>query len=285
MKHDNSVHNPQLLRTMFLQMVCRTGRRLQLLLFLLPFFIILPAMLHAQVNTEKLRRDGEKTGVFFNTGVALGLVRGNSEFVSVEGDLRFDYVRTDNDNFVVLNYAFKEARQGKIANKGFLHGRSIWDVASALAVEGFAQAEFNEFLSLKNRDLLGAGARWKAIDLRDNDEKSRLEIFLGIGAMFEHEEYDTSPAALRFDRMRSTNYLTLNWTPSDAAAATLIAYAQPLVENPEDVRIITDASVEWKIVAGLHFNVRCSWRYHSRPVTDVKRYDLELTNGLRLSLP
>lgn len=258
------------------------------LTFLLPVtavFLLFPAVSAAQVNTEKLRRSEETRGFLFTTGVSLGLTRGNSEFVSVAGDLRVDYMREDDVHFAVLDYAFKESSRGKIANKGFFHLRTIWDVAASLAVEGFGQVEFNEFLSLSNRGLLGAGVRWNAVRMTNEAQKPLFGLHLGVGAMFEHEEYDTSPQDVVLDRVRSTNYLTLQWTPSDVATGSVIAYLQPLITNPEDLRVIAEAAMEWKITGGLHFNVRASWRYHSRPMTDVKRYDLEITNGIRLTLP
>ncbi len=255
---------------------------------LLPFtaaLLLLPALSSAQVNTEKLRRSEDARGFAFTTGVSLGLTRGNSEFVSVAGDLRVDYMQEKHVHFAVLDYSFKESSKGKIANKGFFHLRTIWDVSASLAVEAFGQVEFNEFLSLSNRDLLGGGVRWNAVRMTNEESESLLELYLGIGAMYEHEEYDTSPENVRLDRARSTNYLTLQWTPSDIAAGSVIAYLQPLITNPEDLRVIAEAAMEWKITGGLHFNVRTSWRYHSRPMTDVKRYDLEITNGIRLTLP
>jgi putative salt-induced outer membrane protein YdiY len=238
-----------------------------------------------QINTEKLRRSDSLRGAFFSSGLSFGLVRGNSEFVSLSGDVRGDYVGARSRHFMVFSYAFKEAAAGKIANKGFLHGRTIWQTGAALAIEGFAQAEFDEFLSLKNRDLLGAGIRWRALSINSANNAERLRVHLGIGAMYEHEEYDTSPTDVRLDHLRSTNYLTLQWTPSDVATVTWVSYAQPLFENPEDLRLTAETSVEWRIASSLSFSVSMSWRYHSRPMTDVKRYDLEITNGIRFAVP
>jgi len=238
-----------------------------------------------QINTEKLRRSDSLRGAFFSSGLSFGLVRGNSEFVSLSGDVRGDYICASSRHFLISSYAFKEAGKGKIANKGFLHGRTIWQTGASLALEGFAQAEFDEFLSLKNRDLLGGGVRWRALSIDSDEAAARLRIHLGIGAMYEHEEYDTSPADIRLDRLRSTNYLTLQWTPSEVATVTWVSYAQPLFENPEDLRLTAETSVEWRIASTLSFSVSMSWRYHSRPMTDVKRYDLEITNGIRFAVP
>ena len=239
----------------------------------------------AQVNTEKLRRADSATGVFFNTSLSFGIVRGNSEYVSARGAARLDYARSGNDNFAVLDYEFKESQKGKIANKGFLHLRSIWEVSPVLFVEGFTQAEFNEFISLKNRDLLGGGIRLHLFDTENDEGRGILDLFLGMGAMFEHELYATSPADTRYNRIRSTNYLTLNWMPDEDMAFSLVGYVQPLIENPEDLRVTTESSLEFALSEAFHFHVSVSWRYHSRPVLSVKRYDFELRNGIRFSLP
>ena len=256
-----------------------------ILFLLLSVFVTASHSAIAQVNTEKLRRADSTTGVFFNTSLSFGIVRGNSEYVSVRGAARLDYARSENDNFAVLDYEFKESQSGKIANKGFLHLRSIWELSSVLSVEGFTQAEFNEFISLKNRDLIGAGARLHIFDTQDEAGRGILDLFLGVGAMFEHELYATAPADTRYNRIRSTNYLTVNWMPDEDAAFSLVGYVQPLIENPEDVRVTTESSLEFALTRAFHFHVSASLRYHSRPVLSVKRYDFELRNGIRLSLP
>lgn len=248
-------------------------------------FMAYAVPISAQVNTEKLRRADSTTGVFFNTSLSLGIVRGNSEYVSVRGAARLDYKRSKNDNFAVIDYEFKESRKGKIANKGFLHLRSIWQLSSTLSVEGFTQAEFNEFISLKNRDLLGSGLRLHVLDTQDDTGRSVLDLFLGVGAMFEHELYATSPTETRYNRMRSTNYLTVNWMPDEDIAFSIIGYVQPIISDPEDVRVTAESSLEFALSDTFHFHVNASWRYHSRPVLSVKHYDFELRNGIRFSLP
>ncbi len=253
--------------------------------FLLTILLILPHAVSAQVNTEKLRRSDSTTGFFFQAGTSLGLVRGNSEYVSADVDARIDFTREGNDNFLVGNYRFKESNKGKIANKGFLHARSMWETSETLTLEGFFQVEFNEFLSLNNRNLLGGGVRLHAVDLRGDDGKAIFDIFLGIGGMYEHELYVVAAANIRRDGFLATNYVTLIWQPRDGTALSVITYLQPSLEDVDDLRSTTDAALEFKILEHLFFNVQLSYRYHSRPMTRIKQYDLELSNGLRISLP
>lgn len=253
-----------------------------------PILACLPALLamplQGQVNTEKLRRSEAMQGVAFTSGFSLGLQKGNSDFVSAAVAARVDWVRSRNDNFLVLQYDFMESNAGKIANKGFLHLRSMWEVSSLLTVEGFTQVEFNEFTSLTDRELLGSGLRVHALASGDDSTGASFDAWLGIGAMYEHEHYATSPSAVTYDRIRSTNYLTVNADLDGRSALRLIAYYQPLFNDPGDYRFISDASLEFRLTTALTFTLTTSYRYNSRPVLNVGRYDLQVRNGLRIRL-
>ncbi len=246
---------------------------------------LVPVISHAQVNTEKLRREDSATGAFFSAGISLGVDRGNSEFVSAAGGLRLDYAREANDNFIVTQYDFRESDKGKITNKGFLHARTMWTMSGLLTLEGFGQSEFNEFISLKNRNLLGGGSRWHPLARASEDAPVSLELFLGVGLMYEHEYYSTSPNPVIHDRLRSTNYLTLNAAFGGNTALRIITYFQPVLSAPEDFRFSNETALEFKISRWLTFSVTSSYRYNSRPVLNVKRYDLQLRNGIRVTLP
>ncbi|MFZ1729322.1 MAG: DUF481 domain-containing protein [Bacteroidota bacterium] len=249
------------------------------------FLLLLPCVAGAQVNTEKLRRADSTSGVFFSTGIALGLDRGNSDFVSASGGLRLDYTRPGNDNFIVAQYDFKESDRGKITNKGFLHLRTMWLLSDLLTLEGFTQAEFNEFTSLENRDLLGAGTRWHPLRTGYDENDISFELFIGIGLMFEHEQYVTSPMEIATDRMRSTNYLTFNTLFTRSTLLRIVTYYQPVISSPADFRFSNESSLDFKVTKALTFSLTASYRYNSRPVLNVKRYDLQLRNGLQLTLP
>ena len=247
--------------------------------------LFVPAFLGAQVNTEKLRRDQAKRGLSFSTGVSAGIDRGNSEFVAISGDVRFDWTRNGNDNFAVAQYDFKESQRGKISNRGFVHLRSMWDLSSLLAVEGFAQSEFNEFISLRNRELLGVGTRWHALVLEEDSAAVSLHVTIGIGLMFEHEYYTTSPTDQRFDRLRSTNYLTVDFRFDERSTLRAVTYYQPLPADPGNFRLVSETSLTFAITRSLAFTTTLSYRHNSRPVLDVREYDLHLRSGVRFSLP
>ncbi|MBR9978099.1 MAG: DUF481 domain-containing protein [Bacteroidetes bacterium] len=256
---------------------------MMLILACLLFFSSIPV--HSQVNTEKLRRSDAIKGVAFTSGFTLGLQKGNSDFVSAAVAARVDWVRSRNDNFLVLQYDFMESDAGKIANKGFLHLRSMWEVSALLSLEGFTQFEFNEFTSLTDRELLGGGIRLHFLAVGDDSAGASLNAYLGVGAMFEHEHYTTHPSDVVYDRLRSTNYLTLNSTFDSRTALRIIAYYQPLLQRIGDYRLISDASLEFRLTTALTFTLTTSYRYNSNPVLNVRQYDLHIRNGLRITLP
>lgn len=247
--------------------------------------IFLPSFLSAQVNTEKLRRLETTPGLSFSAGLSAGIDRGNSEYVALSGDTRFDWIRDGNNNFVVAQYDFKESDRGKISNRGFVHLRSMWDLSPLLALEGFAQSEFNEFISLRNRELLGAGTRWRVLQLGRDSADLSLGATLGVGLMFEHEYYNTTPEDKRFDRLRSTNYLTVFFRFDERGSLQLVSYYQPLLSDPSNVRVISEIALSFVITRSLSFTNTLSYRYNSRPVLDVREYDLHLRSGIRFSLP
>ncbi len=254
------------------------------LIFIL-FFFALTSGASAQVNTEKLRRADSSNGVFFSLGATLGLDRGNSNFVSASSGVRLDWARQGNDNFIVAQYEFKESDKGKITNKGFLHLRSMWTLTDLLTLEGFTQAEFNEFTSLENRDLLGGGTRWHPLQAGSDKEGLSFELYVGIGVMYEYEKYATKPEEVIFDHLRSTNYLTLNAVLSENTLLRIVTYFQPIFRDPADFRFSNESSLEFSVTDALVFSVSASYRYNSRPVLNVKRYDLHVRNGVRLTLP
>jgi len=242
-----------------------------------------------QVNTEKFRKYSDQEGFVFNTSFRFGLSQGNSEYLSVDGTLRLDYNGKRNNAFIVGNYDYKETNEGKVANKGFIHLRVVHPVNKRMAVEGFLQQEFNEFLLLRDRKLAGASLRTKIMDFAsENDSLTNFSSNLGLGLMYEHEVYDVyneKDLIITSNLVRMTSYLTLDWNISSRINWWAVAYYQPNVKSLNDFRGIAETGMEIWVIGRLYFTVDVSYRYNNQPVGDVKHYDLMVKNGLRYSVP
>lgn len=264
------------------------GRFRTLLFSLIAFFIAEDAAL-SQVNTEKLRKHYKQRGFIFNMDFRFGLSEGNSEYVSADGTFRVDYNGEKNDIFIITSYDYKETKDGKAVNKGFVHLRDIYAFSEGIAAEAFVQQEFNEFLLLSDRKLLGGGGRFRIMDFQSvKDSVAELQTYLGAGAMYEYEAYDTgevNKGRLVKEPLRLTSYLTVDWVLSERVNLWAVGYYQPAAADFSDFRIVAETGMEVNIIGKLFFTADVGYRFNSDPVGNVENYDLVIKNGIRLSFP
>jgi len=258
-------------------------------LLLTLIFVVFSLNLSAQINTEKFRKYGEKKGLLFNTLFGFGYSGGNTNYLSVNGNLRLDYNALKNNFFIVTNYEFKETQTEKVANRGFVHLRGVHPFNDVLAVEGFLQQEFNEFILLENRNLVGAGLRTRILNYTPaHDSAGGFRVRLGTGLMHEHELYNIGEAnkiEVVKNPFRFTSYLTIDWTISHRVNFWAVGYYQPNLTLLDDFRSILESGIEVWILGKLYLTVDFSYRYNKQPVGDVKHYDVVVTNGVRLTIP
>ncbi|MCD4697356.1 MAG: DUF481 domain-containing protein [Bacteroidales bacterium] len=243
----------------------------------------------SQVNTEKFRKYSEKEGLLFNTSFRFGYSGGNSEYVSADGIFRLDYNGKKNDAFIVANYDYKESQSSKVTHKGFVHLRGIRQLSETIEWEGFLQQEFNEFILLEDRKLIGSGLRLRLLDyISEKDSLSGFGSNFGAGIMYEYEVYDINTEEttnITLDPFRLSTYLTLDWTLSGRVNLWAVGYFQPNIKSIKDFRSVIETGMEIWVIDKLYFIVDFSYRYNNIPVGDVKNYDLVIKNGLRYSIP
>ncbi len=254
---------------------------LSLIMFIL---ILITNFSFAQVNTEKLRKDSLKQGFSGNAGLEFGLNAGNSNYLSLDGNLRLDYLINKLDFFLVSDYEYKEGNKQKILDQGFTHLRCDIALSSTSFLEFFTQKEFNNFISLKDRNLIGSGLRFNILNKTHiKNKNSNINIFLGIGTMFENEVYNVQPQQITKNLIRSTNYLDFYWQPDTLINFSLVNYFQPYVSSVKNFRWLADANLKFLISRSFSFITHFALRYDNQPVAYIKKYDLELTNGIIVS--
>lgn len=242
-----------------------------------------------QVNTEKFRKFSDKEGFLFNAGFRFGYSGGNSEYLTVDGTARLDYNAKKNDVFLVANYDFKETSEAKVTNKGFVHLRGIHHFSDFFAGEAFIQQEFNEFLLLADRNIFGAGGRFKWIDyISPKDSVSGFKSYLGIGLMHENEIYEIGEkkdSTVILSPIRLTSYITLDYAITERINAWGVIYYQPAINSLHNFRTVMETGMEIWLIGRMYFTINLSYRYNNEPVGDVKNFDLVIKNGLRVAIP
>ena len=234
----------------------------------------------AQVNIftgETMKQMRLKSGLYNNITLDLTYRSGNTDLLTTQTRFRSDYLTE-----VYHAFIFGSLQQGRkddvfFINKGMAHARIIRGLTQHILFESFVQKQFNESILLSDRNLAGGGVRFAS-----HRRNSRFNLYLGIGAMWEHERInDKKRGAITTRVVRSTNYI--NWTGQldERVTTSATGYYQVYVRHFQDYRILFEGSITFRLTTKLSFPLRVNFRYDSEPPTGIQKHDVEIFNGLR----
>ena len=243
------------------------------IIFFLSIFISLSI---CQVNTESMRKSNLNEGIFNKISIDLDYDNANNnEIFNINFNYRIDFIKSDFNTFMKLNYenGYDKTDDNKntINNKGFCHIRYTKNLIEKYFLETFIQYEFNDFLNIKDRYLLGLGTRIKL------DTKKNNSIFLGIGLMNEKEIYEVDDDK---NLIRSTNYLSNSTKINDNITLSNIIYFQLDIGNSNDYRILYDSSINVETVKNLFLNFAINYRYDNDPHENFSQSYTQLSSGI-----
>ena len=246
-------------------------KKIHRIVVILSFYLV---PIFGQVNTEAMRDNEQIPGLHHQLSTSFAYISGSSnisgssKIMILNGDYRMDYHSPSNwHGFFVTRYdrAF-EKNKDDFTNKGFAHLRAVKNLRPQFSIEGFLQKEFNYFIDLKNRELVGGGVRFNPFE----------QFFIGIGAMHEAETYDI------FDEqnfIKSTNYINFIVKPIGGVTIQNILYYQFKLEAMEHYRILWDGTLSLQGSDWLSFYISCQYRFDISEIEEGSSY-FEITNGL-----
>lgn len=250
-----------------------------------------PALAWAQVNTEALRPNLLKPGWSGDAEGNLALSRGNIELFDLGGSGRILYQTLHQPEalvpflrhrvFLAANGRFAERTKVNFVNQGFLHLRWSWMIHERIGPEVFTQYQFNQFLRLQTRALLGGGLRVDVIHTEP------MMVWGGTGAMLEFNRINVEPGAS--DRpetleYRWANYLTVRAVfLEEKLRVQSTIYLQPRFDKLSDFRLLNDLEVSAKITEKMSMGTSLSVLHDSAPPTGVKPTDLRLVSNARFA--
>ena len=218
-----------------------------------------------QVNIEGLRNpelDKTNFSVEVDSDIATQSNKDNWEITS---ELRFDKLFDNQSSIlVVVEGEYSEQTVDSIKdvqeNKGFIHTRYVVPLQS-YELETFGQIELDNFRSILNRNLLGVGLRFTAQTTKVDN------LNYGIGMMYEHEKYDGS-SILKFDSIKSTNYITLNKQLSSNWFVSTTSYLQFDISDPQVYRILNITEFSLKATDEIDIAFNFDSKFDAKPVLD-----------------
>jgi Protein of unknown function, DUF481 len=266
-------------------------------LFTLSFFFR-PAASQAQiVNIEEGRMGRDSSNhVAGQVGLDFSLYNQNAGRnqpnnylqLTFNGDLAYHsplhtYLLFNYYNYLLVNYNV-QAQRNTVAQQGYSHLRSNLYQARRLSYELFAQAQSDKARGLEWRSLAGGYLRFRLM----RQEDKNVNIFLGAGAMHEHEEWENPELAQKLEisnLVKGTSYVSARLIIRQNIQANAIAYYQ--VGYSERIaalrnRVSGDISLAVKLTKVLAFKTSFSCTYEDRPVVPVTRFVYTLANGLAI---
>ena len=253
-------------------------------------FIILafmPVLSYSQVNIERYYRDYTRDGFMFSNAFGFNVASGNTNYLELTDRFRVDYNGPRIDYFTLLEYNLRNSSGKKSVNKGFIHFRTIYDLdtKAVMMAEGYLQQQFDEFLLLRSRTLLGGGFRFNPINLVDSTVKAKtmMRLYLGTGVFLEHEIYSTDPRQT-LSLVRSSTYLSLLWELGKNFSINMVNYYQPALSDFNNLRYALNMSISTPINENWLFIMGAEFLYRSEPIGGKKPNDLEIKNTFRFTL-
>ncbi len=258
--------------------------------FILGMIMLGTGTIIAQVNTESLRKTIQEPGFHFNLGATLNMMDGNRNLFQTQIKTRFDQVQSWGHLFLVSNYKMSSKDETVFVNQGFAHLRFMKELTHSYSAEVFSQLEFNEFIRLNQRALVGAGLRFNHSGLsgKHHSRKNPLSMVLGLGLMLERESIDIGSDGTAGDPvhgdlaelLRSSNYFVLAYAPRENINIQSTTYYQVDTQRFQDYRLLSQSLIEMGLGKRLALTSELNIRYDSEPPGGVKTRDMEYTQGI-----
>lgn len=240
--------------------------------FFLFIFFLLPSLSTAFINIESVRR---QSGEGF-------LGRSNLQFSGHSGNtdkqaLHFatlNIYRGERDEVLGLaNYSYAHTSNIRDTNNGQAHLRYTFFYTKKNAPEIYVQSAYDELKELNARHLAGANLRHKLF----YDEK--LSLFLGAGAFYEIEDYQSVHNRQGF---RGNLYISFVQDFNERTSASGSVYYQPLLKAQDDYRVRLQAGVEVSMTESLSLNLQYNLKHDNWTPTAVEKTDTSYTAGISL---
>ncbi|MFZ1519890.1 MAG: DUF481 domain-containing protein [Ignavibacteriaceae bacterium] len=254
---------------------------MHLFMYLLSFSFLLAINLFSQINTERYRLDSDSRGFSGIADIEITAITGNTDLQIIHLGGRLNYNWGESYTFLVADGGFGWDEGEQIFDQALMHIRHVHSVTELIQVEAFTQIDFNKNRLLNERELIGAGLRFRILKY-DN-----LKLRLGTSYFFEHEYYDVSANSIHGNNLyasRFSSYLTLEYEIKDNVKLMMISYIQPQIGKWEDFRVISDNSLIVELSSVVDLKVSFNLRYDSKPPETIKSADTFTKFGFSFKL-
>lgn len=242
--------------------------------FIVLFIFLLSIPATAQIlNVESLRKVTDTSGFSGSVGLDFSLKRDVNQFFEFSSDALIQYKMHQHLVLWKNDVNFKNIEGNRFQNSGITHLRYNYRFHPQIAMEIFAQAQYNKVNKINFRGLLGIGPRFKLT------KSENYKMYLGTHLMYEQEELnvDITPVQREF---RNSSYLSVSLYPSSRVTFVSTTYFQPKLRNFKDYRVSSETSAVINIFARFSLKTTYMFIYDQYPAEGVPTSQYELKTGV-----
>jgi hypothetical protein len=245
-----------------------------LVIFLFLLSAGIPVLAQQVLHIENVRLAAPDTGFTGSVSLQANLIQNQNEIFQTSNAVQGQYVWKKHYILGITAFNLSFVNNKRLLNDGYQHVRYNYNYSEVLAMEAFAQFQYNEFQALKVRILNGYGPRFTVI----NNDSTETRLFIGLSYMAEYEE----EANGTINRAHRGNlYASFGFPIGKILIMDFLGYYQPDLTLAADYRISVQASAEIRISNRLTFKLRHTLSHDSRPPVNVRTTFYNFSNGLR----
>jgi hypothetical protein len=218
---------------------------------------------------------GHTKGIYGDALVSLETKKGNTNKENYKASV---FVADDNNVSYVtwgrIAAEYGETNDKEDTNKVYLHIRHIHALTKkSIRYELYGQIEEDEFKRIKNRTLLGAGLRYKVLQIFQDGKG-----YIGLGAFGESIQYTTllDPDELN---MRLSSYLAYSMKLGDDSRLAYTFYYQPKINKISDYVMSHKFELQMHVYRELFLSFKLAYDLDSSPAIGVSDYDYTQTTS------
>lgn len=233
------------------------------------------------VNVERLLPGDPGPGLEGAVHLSLDMLEGNSESRSLDGSVLMRLRSGDHLFQVVAGGSYKTAQGNKVADQALGHIRYGYLLGGGGRLEALMQVQRNAFVRLRRRLLLGAGIRLPLLQ-SGSDVRGEVGGGVDIGLIVMHEREDLNGIDSE-PGWRASILLSTRWVFAPNVSVGGQLYYQPLLADPDDARLLSDAGITVRLLGPLSLMVESRLVHDSNPPPGVKTTDISIRNTLAVT--
>ena len=260
----------------------RTSPPLPALLLLLPLLLPAPGGAQTILNVERFQLSARE-GVHLELDLSGSGQAGNRRLLDARIQGIVGVVTEHHWPRLILGGRYlRQGGEEPVLDNQFVQLRYSYLFSRKTRSFHFVQVQRNETLRLRERLLVGSGLQ------RDFQPTEATSLSLGGGIMGEWEALDPDAVGpgdeVNARVARMTVVGVMRHTLEAGPELVNIAYLQPDITEPGDIRILNDVALRVPLGSAVTMVLSSEWRYDSRPPSVLGAHDLSVRMGVTIAV-